>query len=182
MKYVDYCVPNVTITELDDAGVVINSYKINTIGKYMEENYGDEKVLLLKVVVEDNLLNNLLTDFKGKKYDIVFENYYYDFNDEIITNDIGQVRYYPNMFLRRNYKTKITEKAQSDRVLVFSTEERSFTNINRIIDRDQNEQLRNAIRSRRERDLYTIETYMKELSKSGEKIASALKSIESKIN
>lgn len=183
MEYLNLCVPNVTL-EMTDENNVVKSFKIDSVAKFMDEKYGkDERVLLIKLVKDNTNLDYLL-DYKiDNRYGIPFKitleswlanNYkeFIDYKNEILEN----------MYLCRDYKTRIAEGSSTDRVLVFSSVIGSYKNVNRIIDREQSEQLNTAIRSKRDANLYVIENCIEKLSKSGEKIASALKSIENKIN
>ena len=183
MEYLNLRVPNVMLEMIGENNVA-KSFKIESVAKFMDEKYGkDERVILIKYVVDNTDLDNLL-NYKNNKlismpFKITLENWLENNNKEFIDckNEILE-----NMYLCRDFKTKVTDGSSTDRVLVFSNVIGSYKNVNRIIDREQNEQLNNAIRSRKESNFYTLEKYIKEFSKSGEKIASALKSIENKIN
>lgn len=183
MEYLNLCVPNVTL-EMTDENNVVKSFKMEYVAKFMDEKYGkDERVLLIKLVTDNTDLDYLL-DYKidnhyGIPFKITLENWLTNKNKEFIDykNEILE-----KMYLCRDYKTRITEGSSTDRVLVFSSVLGSYKNVNRIIDREQSEQLNTAIRSKRDTNSYMLERCIEKLAMSSEKIASALKIIENKIN
>lgn len=183
MEYLNLRVPSVTLEMIGENNVV-KSFKIECVAKFMDEKYGkDERVLLIKYVVDNTDLDNLL-NYKNDKiisipFKITLENYIENDWHEIIDCNKETIE---NMYLCRDYKTRITEGSSTDRVLVFSSVLGSYKNVNRIIDREQSEQLNTAIRSKRDTNSYMLKKCIEKLAMSGEKIASALKSIESKIN
>lgn len=183
MEYLNLRVPNVTLEMIGENNVA-KSFKIECVAKFMDEKYGkDERVLLIKYVVDNTDLDNLL-NYKNDKiisipFKITLENYIENHWHEIIDCNKETIE---NMYLCRDFKTRITDGSSTDRVLVFSNVIGSYKNVNRIIDREQNEQLNNAIRSKRDANLYVIENCIEKLSKSSDKIALALKGIENKLN
>lgn len=144
-------------------------FKMDTIGKIIREKTDGNETILVRNVFANEKLEKILN---GGYFNITLITHKFNCNMEYIGEAKETIK---NMRLVKKFTTRVANPSNADVCYVFADDNNNYKDIDRIIQRDNNEQLIRAIR-----DIHVnIDTY--NIVKSLDMIANNLKDINKRI-
>lgn len=158
-------------------------FKMDTVGKVIREKTDGNEIILVRNVFANEKLENILNT---GRFNITLITYKFDCNMEYIGEIKETIK---NMRLVKKFTTRVANPSNADVCYVFADDNNNYKDIDRIIQRDNNEQIVRAIRDIRVNiDIYNIVKsidglckMVKSTSESLNMIANNLKDINKRI-